>query len=74
MNAYNFDIRSYSKSELAQQYNPDLSVSRARQILHRWITNNKNLCDELLRNGYNKHVQILTPRQVGLIVQYLGEP
>lgn len=74
MNSYDFDIRSYTKSELARQYNPDLSLPRARQILYRWITANRQLYDELVSCGYREKVQILTPRQVQLIVQYLGEP
>jgi len=69
-----FDIRSYTKTELAQQFNPELSQARARQILHRWIVNNPELCQELKQCGYKDHSQILTPKQVGTIVKHLGEP
>lgn len=69
-----FKLRSYTKSELAVQYNPQLSIAGARQVLRRWIVKNADLRNELLQCGYTASSHILTPKQVSLVVRYLGEP
>jgi hypothetical protein len=70
----NFEIRSYSKTELAVLYNPLQTVDSARQTFRRWIATNKQLLGALTNVGYSKSSHLLTPNQVRVIVRYLGEP
>lgn len=69
-----FEIRSYGWKELACLYAPDLQPASATKLLHRWIAGNKKLQRALAQAGWRKGMRGLTPRQVGLIVQCLGEP
>lgn len=69
-----FRIRAYSKQELAQAYfpmaNPHVAVNR----LMRWIQTCEELKKALQQIGYKKTSKFFTPKEVGLIVDYLGEP
>jgi hypothetical protein len=67
-------MRSYSKSELAQAYAPNIAPASARNRLVAWIRHNRELHRALLEAGYYPKQQVFTPRQVELIFQYLGEP
>jgi hypothetical protein len=67
-------MKSYSKSELAQAYAPNIAPASARNRLAAWIRHNRDLYSALLEAGYKPKQQMLTPRQVELIFQYLGEP
>lgn len=69
-----FKIRSYTKSSLAQLYNPEVCAASARRLLHRWINHNNALQKELEAAGYSDRARLLPPRQVGIIVKYLGKP
>ncbi len=69
-----FIIRTYTKAELAHLYNPTLCLKGALQVMRRWITQNKKLCNELDQLGYQARNRILTPRHVETIVRYLGTP
>jgi len=69
-----FTVRSYTKSELAHLYNPQLTLKNATQVLRRWILHNTELYEALIRAGYQDRNRILTPRQVEIIIQILGEP
>jgi len=69
-----FVVRSYSKSELAQLYNPQLTPAVARQMLRRWINASPGLLPLLQSLGYRTEQRILTPRMVQYIVEQLGEP
>lgn len=69
-----FLIRTYSKEELSMLYNPTQCVTNALKTLSTWIRLNKPLCQELEAVGYNKFRRSFTPREVGLLVKYLGEP
>lgn len=71
----NFRIKAYSKAELAMLYfptdsNTHISVNR----LMSWINRNTTLLAALYTSGYRKSSKFFTPRQVRLIVDYLGEP
>ena len=68
------EIRSYSKSELAQAYAPDITPRSAVQRLVSWLEFNEELMDALLATGYKKKQRILTVKQVKLIFDYLGNP
>lgn len=67
-------IRSYYKSEIAQMYNPQVSPSRALQILREWILQSPGLAERLKATGYRNTQKLLTPRQVQLIFDAFGEP
>ena len=73
MNA--FTICSYTKKELALCYfptaaNPHSAVNR----LMGWIKRCAPLCHELEQLGYRKSPKWFSPREVRLIVEYLGDP
>ncbi|WP_455623343.1 DUF4248 domain-containing protein [Parabacteroides sp.] len=62
------------KSALAASYFPELASHQACNRLRRWIIRCTELHGKLLETGYRPEQRIFTPRQVGLIIQYLGEP
>ena len=68
------EIKSMSKSELAWLYSPTLSQTAALNRLNRWINGDPELLAALLATGYRPNQRLLTPKQVKVIVEYLGEP
>ena len=62
------------KSALAASYFPELASHQACNRLRRWIIRGTELHDKLLETGYRPEQRIFTPRQIGLIIHYLGEP
>jgi hypothetical protein len=71
---YSIPLRAYSKQELAQCYFPNCPVEVAQQHLRRWIRNCKALVRELESTGMQKKCRMYTPKQVKVIMEYLGEP
>lgn len=69
-----YPIRVYTKAELAMLYAPAQCITVALNTLARWIRMNRPLMDELNAVGYHKYRHSFTPREVGLIFKYLGEP
>jgi hypothetical protein len=69
-----FEIRTMGVGELAQLYNPTIGKGSASNTLRKWIVQNKQLHHRLKEAGYRKHVKVLTPRQVEIIVKSLGVP
>ncbi len=69
-----FTIRSYGYGELAQLYFPNVTKKSASVQLRRWIRINENLIHELNHLGFKAGQRLFTPKQVGTIIQYLGEP
>jgi hypothetical protein len=67
-------ICSCTKTEIAMLYTKGVSPATAVRILRRWINNNEELKKALEQNNYKKHCHILTPKQVQIIFEYLGEP
>lgn len=71
-----FKIRCYGKSELAMMYFPNLERKTAVGKLKRWIDRCGPLSEEL--NGIKEPTKTIrfdfTPKEVGLIARYLGEP
>ena len=55
-----FVVRSYTKSELAHLYNPQLTLKNATQVLRRWILHNAELHAELIHLGYQDRNHIFT--------------
>ena len=70
-----FKQKAYGKSELALLYFPDVTLAHtAVNHLMSWIRRNPMLTEELAKMGYRKSAKFFTPKEVGLIVGYLGEP
>lgn len=74
-NEKNFEIRAYSKAELALMYSPNSTTHAALQTLRRLISRCKELLRALRRIGYkNSNRRTFTRREVALIVKHIGEP
>lgn len=70
-----FKLRSYSKKELGLMYFPTAtSPHSAVNRLMSWVYGCPELTRKLEELGYNKNCKCLSPRQVELMVYYLGEP
>ena len=70
-----FTIKSYSKAELALLYFPDANSTHvAVNRLMNWIKRCPLLWDGMLRQGYKKTAKWFSPREVRMIIEYLGEP
>ena len=68
-------IKTYGKSELAMMYFPNSATkSGALNNLNSWIRGNLELCDKLKECGMPPKLKFFTPREVDLIVHFLGEP
>lgn len=70
-----FRIQSYTKKELALLYfpstpDPHVAVNR----LMSWINRCRPLLAALNAQGYRKTAKWFSPREVRLIIEYLGEP
>ena len=69
-----FQIRAYTKKELALMYFPDSSPRTAVSHLMNWIRRCTQLWELLQTTGYETTCKTFTPRQVRAIVEQLGEP
>ncbi len=69
-----FPFKSYGVQELAVLYFPHITVSSASSQLKKWITKSEPLQETLCDAGYRSGQKILTPKQVRIIVDHLGEP
>lgn len=69
-----FKIRSYGWAELAMRYNPNVQPGSAARLLRRWVNRNPRLSSSLAEAGFHDRQRVLTPKQVSLITDYLGEP
>lgn len=70
-----FKVKAYGKSELALLYFPGASSAHtAVNHLMSWIQRDPQLKEQLAKMGYRKSAKFFTPKEVGLIVEYLGEP
>lgn len=69
-----FRIRPYGVGELASLYFPHIQQQSAVSQLRRWITEYPELLRELEMAGWKRYRKILTPRQVHVLVLFLGEP
>lgn len=70
----NFVRRTYGKSELALMYFPYSTQHCAVNHLMAWIKRCQPLCEQLAATGYKYTAKYFTPRQVEIIVGFLGEP
>ncbi len=69
-----FIVRSYTKKELALMYFPESNPRTAVNHLMTWIRRCAPLWKELQATGYYVNSKAFTPKEVALIVDYLGEP
>lgn len=69
-----FIIRTYTKVELSMRYSPGDCVSVAENNLSRMIRSTPALASELTAVGYNKFRHSFTPKEVSILVAFLGEP
>lgn len=69
-----FIIRAYGRQELACMYFPESSPRSAWRRLKAWIMFNPRLREALAPAGRMTLLRSLTPREVRLIVDELGEP
>ena len=69
-----FVLRSYGYGELALLYFPNSTKKSATTQLRRWIRRNMELRRTLTQLGFAERQRILTPRQVQVFVQFVGEP
>lgn len=66
--------RSFTWMELGLLYSPGLTPAAASRRLKGWVMANAELIRSLIETGWKRPQRILTPRQVGCIVEVLGEP
>ena len=70
-----FKVRAYGKSELAWLYFPTAnSAHTAVNHLMAWVRRNPDLVNGLHKLSYRKSAKYFTPKEVALIIDYLGEP
>ena len=75
MDETSFRIRPYFKRELAVLYFPDTVNARSAVAnLRNLINRNPELVQELSKVRYKPYSKIFTPKQVSILVRYLGEP
>lgn len=70
----NFKIRTYSFGELAKLYFPHVANKSATKQLRKWLNFNRRLSKRLTDAGYQGVQRIITPAQVKIIIEELGEP
>lgn len=68
------NVLAIKKVRTSGIYFPELASHQACNRLRRWIIRCTELHDKLLETGYRPEQRIFTPRQIGLIIHYLGEP
>lgn len=69
-----FERKVYGWKELSILYAPGLTPHSSSRRLTQWVVVNKELYDRLIRSGWIKGARVISPLQVGIIVEYLGEP
>jgi hypothetical protein len=74
MNEETFKVRAYGYGELAQLYFPQITKQSATVQFRRWICKNIELQNQLTSVGFIPGQKILTPKQVKIVVDILGEP
>ena len=58
----------------AMRYYPDLGYVAAVRRFRQEIRDTQGLLDALRHLGYEEHSRYLTPGQIGVIEDFLGEP
>lgn len=63
-----------SKQTLASLYFPSSKPRSAVKHLLAWVKGCPPLTEELEKTGYNPRARFFTPKQLRIILHYLGEP
>ncbi len=63
-----------SKRELAMLYFPEAKPRSAESHLMKWVNRCPQLKEALSRTGYTPRARLFTPRQLRIILHYLGDP
>lgn len=69
-----FTIRTYGFAELALLYFPNSTKKSASTQLGRWVRQNEHLKKNLRDSGFKPGRRVLTPKQVEILVDIIGEP
>jgi hypothetical protein len=69
-----FKIKSYGYGELALLYFPNSTKKSASVQFGRWLRQNETLISKLKELGFKPGNKILTPKQVQVLVEIIGEP
>lgn len=69
-----FSIRAYHKSDLALLYHPGMCGRSAMNKMRRWINRNSELKRRMKEAEVSPLTHQYTPRQVAILVEFLGEP
>jgi hypothetical protein len=62
------------KGDLAQMYSPTVCRKSAMRLLNKYIHRAKGLLPALEATGYSHAAHSFTRKQLGLIIEYIGEP
>ena len=68
------DAYPSNKGDLAQLYSPDVCRKSALRLLNAYIHRAKGLLPALEATGYSRSARHFTPRQLSIVLEYLGEP
>ncbi|MBR4845149.1 MAG: DUF4248 domain-containing protein [Bacteroidaceae bacterium] len=63
-----------NKGDLAMMYSPHVCRKSALRLLNSYIHRAKGLLPALEDTGYSRAARHFTPRQLALVLEYLGEP
>lgn len=63
-----------NKGDLAMMYSPNVCRKSALRLLNAYIHRAKGLLPALEATGYSHSARHFTPRQLALVLEYLGEP
>lgn len=71
---YDFEIRTYRRTELAELYHPEVKGEKAWKRFRYELHLCRDLRSALREAGYDGKRRSFTPKEVWLIVQYLCVP
>ena len=66
--------RATDKRTLALRYFPHSTPTAALRRMERWMNQAHGLQEALRATGYRRRNRALTPRQLRIVYDYLGEP
>ena len=69
-----FEIQASTQKEFALLYFPSAEPHTAVNRLMSWVKRCKPLHIALIAQGYKKTAKWLSPREVAIVVEHLGEP
>jgi hypothetical protein len=69
-----FEIKVYLKEELAVMYHPHMEPKAAMKKMRQWINLNPELKKRMKEAQLCAQMHWYTPKQVAILVEFLGEP